>query len=94
MEKSAQFHTDFLCRCLSGRTDVLSLGLSGLTILTELVADILAIAQRSALDRRDMHKDVRAAIVRRNEAETLVLIEKLYSAIRHELLPMVWFLTG
>lgn len=69
----------------SERVDVFSLGLAGLAILAEFVADLLAITQSRAIsDSRDVHEHVRAAIFRRDKAKALVLIEKLHSAGRHQ----------
>jgi hypothetical protein len=82
-ERSVRFRPGlFCCGSRLGWTNVFGLGLSGLAILTELVADILAVAQRSVLNGRDVNEDVLTAVVRRDGAEALVLIEKLYSAVR------------
>jgi len=85
-----RFRPGLFCWPRSGWPDVLGFGLPGLAILAELVADSLAVADRSALNGRDVNEDVLTAVVRRDEAEALVLIEKLYSAGRTS--PMLWFL--
>ncbi len=75
----------------SDRANVFCLGFAGLTILADFVADFLALSERSArLDQAgDMHKNITAAVFRRDEAKTLVLIEKFYRARCH-MDPLKW----
>ena len=69
----------------SDRSNVFCLGFAGLTILADFVADFLALSKRSArLDQAgDMHKNITAAVFRRDEAKTLVMIEKFYCTDCH-----------
>jgi hypothetical protein len=70
-------HGSILWRVERDRT-----GAAALVVL-ELVADALVLVQRRearALNGRNVHESVGAAIVRRDEAETLVDVEKLYGA--------------
>lgn len=68
----------------SKNADVLGFRLAGLAVLSQLVADLLAILKRTAkTERRDVNEYVWAAIVRGNEAKALVLGEELYSASCH-----------
>src|SRR6476619_5367949 len=58
----------------SGGSEVGCRGLAVLRIALSLEADALALVQGAearALDCRDMHEDVRRAVFRRDEAETL-----------------------
>ncbi len=61
-------------RSRSNRANVFRFRLSGLAILTDIVAYLRAISQRSARQRRrDMDKHILPAIVGRDEAKALVL---------------------
>lgn len=66
---------------------VLSLGLAGVSILPQVVADFLAIAQgRATTDGQDGYEYIRTSIVRGDKAEAFVLSEK---TSRNQLLPTV-----
>lgn len=59
---------------------VFRLRFSGLAILTDVVADFVTLFQRTAvLQGRHVNEDVRSAILRRDEAKTLVVVEKFNS---------------
>lgn len=64
------------------RAEIVRGGLAGTAILGDFEADLLAIAQ--AVEARPLHgrhvdENVRAAVVRSDEAITLVRVEPLYS---------------
>lgn len=68
----------------SKSTDVLGFRLAGLAVLSQLVADLLAILKRTGkTERRDVNEYVWAATVRGNEAKALVLGEEFYGASCH-----------
>src|SRR6476646_10309896 len=57
------------------------------TLGDDFKADLLAFVQRAhscTLDRGDVHEDVLRAIVRLNEAEAFLGIEKFHSSDRHQ----------
>jgi hypothetical protein len=74
---------------LRGRLEGLELRrghLAGALVLLELEANALALVEAgesSALDRRDVHEDVRAALLRLDEAVALLLVEPFNSTGRH-----------
>src|SRR5258708_38926440 len=58
-------------------------------ILRDLVVDLLPLlegAETRALQRRDMHEDILAALLRLDESVTLLTIEPFDSASRHDAL--------
>src|ERR1700748_3298586 len=60
--------------------------LAALAVLFQLVGELLAFpdaAEARALNRRDMHENVRAAVVGLNEAIALRGVEPLHSTCRH-----------
>jgi hypothetical protein len=66
--------------------DVLSLRFSGLAILSDFEADLVAFAERpAALQRRHVNKNVLPATLRGDEAEALVVIEEFNGTCRHEI---------
>jgi hypothetical protein len=66
--------------------DVLSLRFSGLAILANFEADLVAFAERpAALQRRHVNKNVLSATLRGDEAEALVVIEEFNGTCRHEI---------
>src|SRR6478735_225623 len=70
----------------SDRADVLSLGALG--TLRDLELDLLVLVQglvTLGLDRRVVHEDVVAAVLLRDEAEALLSVEPLNSALSHVL---------
>src|SRR5437588_9274157 len=72
--------------CCLDSAQIVSRGLSGPSIGDNFVADLLTfveIAHSSAFDCTDVHEHVLAAVVRLNEAETLLAIKPLYSSCRH-----------
>src|SRR5579864_8865546 len=59
---------------------------AGLAVALDLVAHLLAFAQPPevrALDGRDVHEHVLAAVIRLDEAKALGGVEPLYSSSRH-----------
>jgi hypothetical protein len=72
--------------CRLDSAQIVSRGLSGLAIGDDFVADLLTfveIAHSCAFDRAYVNENVLAAVVRLNEAETLLAIKPLYSSCRH-----------
>ena len=71
----------------SQNSNVFGLGLAGLAILADIVADLLAVCQGAAeANRGDVNEDVWAAIIWSNEAEALVLGEKFNGTGCHDFL--------
>jgi predicted secreted protein len=67
------------------RANVFRFRLSGLAILTDIVAYLRAISQRPAPQhRRDMDEHILPAIAGRDEAKAVVLIEEFNGAGRHD----------
>src|SRR5687768_730955 len=69
----------------SERTDVLRLGALG--ALGDVELDLLVLVQRLVavgLDGRVVHEDVVAAVLLRDEAETLLGVEPLNGALSHD----------
>jgi hypothetical protein len=65
---------------------IVSRALAGSAILHDVVSDLLTIAERThagALYRGDMDENVRAAIIRLNEAEALGGVKPLYCTSVH-----------
>src|SRR5690348_7400067 len=74
----------------SERTDVLRLRALG--ALGDVELDLLVLVQRLVavgLDGRVVHEDVVAAVLLRNEAETLLGVEPLHGALSHVLVTPV-----
>jgi hypothetical protein len=64
--------------------DVFGLRFSGLAILADLEADLIAFAQRATgLEGRHVNEDIPAATIRRDESKTLVAVEEFNSTSRH-----------
>lgn len=71
--------------CELDGSDVFGFRLPGLAVLAQFVTDLLAVPKLSgALDGGDVHEHVCPAIVGRDEAKTLVLVEKLNGTGCHE----------
>jgi len=78
---SAQRMKSLSCPKIFGRA------FAGLAVLDNLVGDLLAIRERThsgALDSRRMHENVRATVVRLDEAEALGGVEPFYSTSIHD----------
>lgn len=59
----------------------------GFAILPEFEADLVALPERSsALERGDVDENVLSTVLRRDETEALVVVEKLYRTGRHDIL--------
>src|SRR5262249_2790351 len=74
---------------LLNRFEVFRRGLPALWIALLFVGNLLALfkaLQAGALDGRDMDKNIRAAVVRLNETETLSAVEPLHGADWHDVL--------
>lgn len=72
------------CHRRSEDRNVLCLRLSCFAILTDFEADLVALMERAAaLERRNVDEYVLSAIVRGDEAEALVYVEKLYGTCHH-----------
>ena len=66
------------------RADVFSLRFSRLSILAEFITYFLAVPEKgSPLQGRYVNEHIGSAVFRRNEAESFVSVEKLYSASGH-----------
>jgi len=72
------------------QSDIFGLGSAGLTVLADVVSDLVTILDRSlTAEPADMDKDIRSPGVRGDEAEALVLIKKLYRSCCHVFLEYV-----
>jgi len=70
----------------SNRSDVFRLRLSGLAVLAQLVVDLSVSKNGVALYSRHVDEHICPTIVGRDEAETFILVEKLYRTGRYEIL--------
>ena len=70
----------------SGSAQIVGGAFARATVLNDVVGDLLAVIQRTqtcALNCGDVNENVRAAVVRLNEAEALGGVEPLYSTSVH-----------
>src|SRR5690606_2708746 len=68
-------------------------GLRTLRALRHLVADALAFLQAAetlGLDRREVHEDIRAAVLGCDETEALGVVEPFHCAVLHDSPSLVW----
>ena len=70
--------------------ELIGRGLARAAILGDFIAHLLALAQimqARALDRADVHKNVRAAVIRLYEAKALLTVEPFHSSGSHLVSP-------
>src|SRR5690606_38643749 len=79
--------------CSSGVGRLHAGGLRALRALRDLVTDALAFLQAAealGLDRREVHEDIRAAVLGCDEAEALGVVEPFHCAVLHDSPYLVW----